>query len=280
MAKEKINLGSIIDFILRPPLPYVVKSTHGQWGIDPRIISFSDPKSYICEQYRKIIANLEFKATEKNLRTFLLTSAARFEGKSISSANLATLFSYYENKKVLLIDCDLRKPSQHRLFNLPRKPGVTNVFLDHTKADQVIHCIKDFPGLCVITSGKEVASPIDLFLSEAFKNFITEMRTRFDYIFIDTPPLLAVTDACILSKIIDGVIIAVSAEVTPEFALKEILALLGNVNANIVGMLLTHTRQTTRYYYNYKYYKYYKDYASDSSEDRDVNLQNQKEFLK
>ncbi|MBI4335104.1 MAG: CpsD/CapB family tyrosine-protein kinase [Candidatus Omnitrophica bacterium] len=266
----KFNINYLLDLIAKPSLPYVVKSRPTQYGIDPRVVSISDPKGYICEQYRKVVTNLEFNAQAKALKVFLVTSAGRFEGKSVSSSNIAALLSTYENKKVLLIDCDLRKPSIHRLFNLPRAPGVGNIFMENIDPAKVMNSIKESPMLNVITAGSNIASPVKLFSSAAFKNFIANLKSQFEYIIVDTPPVIAVTDSCVIANIVDGAIVVVSANVTPEYVVKKTMSLLEDVKANVVGLLLTHTRQEASSYYGryYKYYKYYMDVPDNRQDDK------------
>ena len=274
MAKEKsgFNLGKAIESILNVPMPYVAGVASRGENIDPRVLANSDPRSYICEQYRKLVTVLRFVTSERGVKSIVIASAVRNEGKTVTISNVASLFCNYDDKKVLLIDGDVRKPTLHRVFNMPRKPGLTDILTKKAGFTEVVRKTKGFSGLDIIPAGSETASPVELFSSATFKNLIEERKEEYDYLFIDSAPLTAVTDACVLARVMDGVIVGVRAESTPEPILREALALLEDVKANILGLVMTHARIETRYYTYYRYYRkyhpHYYEYAKKDEEEK------------
>jgi capsular exopolysaccharide synthesis family protein len=210
-----------------------------------------DSRSPISEAYRSIRTNLQFAGAGKELKVVGLTSVLPEEGKSTTVANLAIVMGQDE-KKVLLIDCDLRKPVLHRRFELPNK-GLTNCFAEKIPLHQVIQ--KDiFPNLDVVTSGPIPPNPAELLSSSRMMELLEEVEDDYDYIFLDMPPVLVVTDAAIMGSKVDGVVLVLaSGEVSPEEA-RQAKSLLEKGKANILGAVLNKMPYTHRHSHYYYYY--------------------------
>lgn len=169
------------------------------------------------EVYRQLRTNIEYSSFNKDIQVICVTSSNPAEGKSSVASNLATVaIAKYE--KVLLIDCDLRKPVQHKIFKVSNKLGISNLMKEKSEIDLEIggyfQKFKDNSTdgkLYVLTSGKSVPNPQELLASDRFKELIEKFREMFDYIIIDCPPLNAVADAIPVSSIVDGTLFVVSA---------------------------------------------------------------------
>lgn len=216
-------------------------------------ITSYDSKSPISEAYRSIRTNLQFSGIDHNLKTIVFTSGGPSEGKSTTVANLAIVMGQ-DNKKTLLVDCDLRKPVVHRRFGLPNK-GLTNCLAGKMTMHDVIQK-SEFPNLDVITAGPIPPNPAELLSSSRMMELLDEVKPDYDYIFLDMPPVLVVTDAAIMANKADGVVMVIaSGEESPEEA-KQAKDLLTKGKANILGVILNkipyqHRRGNYYYYYYY-----------------------------
>ncbi|WP_296824957.1 CpsD/CapB family tyrosine-protein kinase [uncultured Megasphaera sp.] len=210
-----------------------------------------DSRSPISEAYRSIRTNLQFSGVGQNLKVVAFTSVLPNEGKSTTVANLAIVMGQ-DNKKVLLIDCDLRKPVQHRRFELPNK-GLTNCFAENISLHQVIQK-NIFPNLDIVTCGPIPPNPAELLGSSRMMDLLEEVDEDYDYIFLDMPPVLVVTDAAIMGSKVDGVVLVLaSGEVSPEEA-RQAKSLLEKGKANILGAVLNKIPYTHRHSHYYYYY--------------------------
>lgn len=199
------------------------------------------PNSLIAEQYRKIRTNIQFSMVDKSIQSFIVTSAGSGAGKSVISANLSSVLAL-KNKKVLLVDADLRRPTIHKIFGLMNDKGLTNLLTE----DQALlddHIFQDHAsGLYILTSGVAPHNPAELLGSNRMKNVIEKMKEMFDVVVFDMPPVLPVTDAQILSTEVDGVIFVIPyGEVSLDDANKAKVSL-EKVNANIIGTIINRTK--------------------------------------
>lgn len=224
----------------------------------------SDPKKHTkksqfdnMEVYRQLRTNIEYSSFNKDIQVICVTSSNPAEGKSSVASNLATVaIAKYE--KVLLIDCDLRKPVQHKIFKVSNKLGISNLMKEKSEIDLEIggyfQKFKDNSTdgkLYVLTSGKSVPNPQELLASDRFKELIEKFREMFDYIIIDCPPLNAVADAIPVSSIVDGTLFVVSAMDTAKQETKNALTMLQRNGANVLGCVLTKVDITSKSYYSY-----------------------------
>ena len=216
------------------------------------IISYNDPKSVISEQYRAIRTNIEYSNVDQNTKTILVTSSDKNEGKTTTVSNLAVSFANL-NKKVLIIDCDLRNPSIHKMFKLNNIYGLTDILAKDRAVDK---CIQEteLENLYVLTAGAIPPNPAEILSSEKMKNLIEDLKNIYDYIFIDTPPIGLVTDAGVLSSFIDGVVLVVKSESVEKKYLEETKKKLDAVDARILGAILNSYKSEQK---DYNYYSYY-----------------------
>lgn len=218
------------------------------------IITDINPKSPISEAYRALRTNIEFSAVDEQLKVIMLTSAGPGEGKSTTAANLAVAYAQAD-KKVLLIDADLRKPTMHHTFLKTNRRGLTNIIAGQGSSKEII-METDINNLDLLTSGPVPPNPSEILGSKRMNAILEELKLIYDVIIIDTPPALAVTDAQIVATKCDGVILVVdSGKVKREAAIK-VKANLEHVKARILGVVLNNLdrKNSDAYYYYYYYY--------------------------
>ena len=217
-----------------------------------KIISIKNPKSPIAEAYRGIRTSIEFSNLDKNLQVITVTSSMQNEGKSTVLANLAVSFANLD-KKVLIMEGDLRNPSVHRMFNISNIKGLTDILLQNKVFADCVHCT-DVKNLHVLTCGAIPPNPSEMLSSKKIRDFIKSLREYYDYVFIDAPPIGIVTDAGIISTYTDGCIFVVGAgEADIEMA-KVSKERLEKVGANILGVVLNKFESSgASGYYNYYY---------------------------
>lgn len=221
--------------------------------MNKNLITLSDNKSIAAEAYRTLRTNIKFSSYDEEMKVITITSARPQEGKSTIASNVAITFAENENK-VLLIDADLRRPTIHKNFKLPNSLGIVNAIMDQEKFDEVIH--KDVvPGLDIITSGVIPPNPSELLGSKKSQRLIEKLRDEYDIIIFDSPPLLAVTDAQVLSSISDGTILVIQYGVTRKDELTQAKELLEKVKGNILGVVLGQVPAEDTKYYQYTYEK-------------------------
>lgn len=217
----------------------------------PNLITLINPKSPISEAYRTLRTNISFAAVDEKLQVIMVTSAGQGEGKSTTSANLAVVQAE-SDKRVLLIDADLRKPTVHRIFHISNRWGLTSLLSGQTTLQDVI-TDTGVTNLHVIPSGIIPPNPSEMLASNKMKQLLEQLREAYDVIIIDTPPSLAVTDAQIMATRSDGVIMVVEAgSVKREMAMKA-KANLEHVQARILGVVLNNIerKESESYYYYY-----------------------------
>lgn len=209
------------------------------------------------EVYRQLRTNIEYSSFNEDVKVVNITSSNPAEGKSSVASNLA-MVSIAKYSKVLLIDCDLRKPVQHKIYKVSNKIGVSNLMKDTNDIDiddeRYFHKFKDNTAdgkLYVLTSGKSVPNPQELLASKKFAELINRFREKFDFIIIDCPPLNAVADAIPVSNITDGTVFVASAKDTDKRDAKNALQMLQRNGAKVLGCVLTKVDKTTRSYYSY-----------------------------
>ena len=225
--------------------------------IEARLITHLDPKSPVSEAYRTLRTNLQFSKIDRSVKTMLVTSSGPKEGKSTTSANLAIAIAQ-SGKKVVLIDGDLRRPVVHSIFGIEKEDGLTNYLMNDINYEKMIKkSIMD--NLSIIPSGILPPNPSELLSSNKMEELIERLKQNFDSVIFDTPPIIAVTDAAILSTKVDGTILVVSAGQTNYDAVVRAKSLLDNVNAHILGALLNGVEVGGMYgtYYYYYYHNYY-----------------------
>lgn len=211
-----------------------------------QLVALRDPRSPAAEAYRALRTNIQFSSLDKPLRTVLTTSTSPDEGKSTTVANLAITIAQSE-QRVILVDCDLRRPTLHTLFGLSNEEGLTSLMLQ--EGGRVPVQKTEVPGLVVLTSGPLPPRPADILGSKRMEAVIAQLREHADIVLFDTPPVNAVTDAAVLATKVDGVLLVFRAGATKRDRAREARRLLDKVNANIVGVVLTDVKQEDGYSY-------------------------------
>lgn len=218
------------------------------------LITLGHIKSPSSEAYRMLRTNIQFVSVDSGIKKILITSACPEEGKSFTVANLAVCMAQ-SGKSVLVVDADLRKPTQHKFFGVENGEGLsvalTEVQAQNPDFKSYIR-ETDVPGVRVITAGPIPPNPAELLGSKIMKYFIEVISEQFDVVIFDTPPIIAVTDAAILAQVVDGVILVLaSGKVYKEHA-KRAKELLDQVGAKILGAVLNKVEmKASEYYYNY-----------------------------
>ena len=224
------------------------------------------PRSPITEAYRRLRTNVRFSSLDSPLHTLLVTSPSVTEGKSVTVANLATAMAQ-AGLNVAVVDGDLRRPRQHRLFALEQSEGLTESLLKG-RVDGNLRFSEEIEGLGVLTSGEIPPNPADLVGSQRMQALLEELKGRVDIVIIDSPPLLPVTDAAILAQNVDGVLLVVEAGRTRRGAASQAVESLRQVNANLLGAVLNAVPLRKGGHYYYYYYYYHQGYYGDGKEKR------------
>lgn len=214
------------------------------------LITISNPRSPISEAFRTLRTNLEFSSLDKPLRSMVVTSAAPEEGKSTTLANLAVAIAQ-AGKRVILVDCDLRRPSLHQLFNARATPGFTDMMRDDALMSKPPLQDTAVQNLWLLTSGTIPPNPAELVASRRMGEVIAALQKQADMVLFDAPPVVAVTDAAVLSSKVDGVLLVISAGKTKRDHAKKAKALLDKVNAHLIGTVLTNVKGETALYQYY-----------------------------
>ena len=206
------------------------------------------PKSIDAQAYRSLRSNIEYSSFDDEYRAIVVTSSVPGEGKSTTSGNLALSLAQSGNK-VLLVDCDMRKPSIHKKFKISNMSGTAELLLRKESFEDVANCYNE--NLTIITAGKIPPNPSEMLSSRAMTAFIKEMKKEFKYIILDTPPLQAVTDAQVLSTKADGVLLVVRAGSTKRDAVLNSVDLIKKVKGKVIGMVLNGVENKKNSYYYY-----------------------------
>jgi len=217
----------------------------------------AEPRSPIAEAFRTIRTNLLFTFLGEEKKIILITSSGPMEGKTFITANLAVALAQL-NKKVLVVEADLRKPSLRRIFANEKTPGLSNILLSSPIDLNNLPVKKTLiENLDLIPAGDSPPNPVDLLGSERMDRFLSLIREKYDFVLVDTPPASSMSDALVLAQKVDGVIfVARSGEVERDI-LKEVLERFAKLETKLLGIILNDVRpQESRYYYKYSYYYY------------------------
>jgi non-specific protein-tyrosine kinase len=233
-----------------------------------RLVAMHVPRSPISEAFRVIRTNLSFAAIDEGLQTLVVTSSSPGEGKSTISSNLAIVMAQ-TGLKIIIVDSDLRRPTQHKIFKLPNNQGLTTALLDvNTPLEEQIQNTP-VPGLRILTSGPIPPNPAELLNSQRMGTIRESLSELADVVIFDTPPALTVADSIILAPRVSGCLIVVDAGQTRQQALKQTLERLQNSNAHVLGIIINQLKVSRSGYYYYDYSRYYNyEYASDDKPKR------------
>ncbi|NOX97900.1 MAG: CpsD/CapB family tyrosine-protein kinase [Nitrospirae bacterium] len=224
-----------------PPraLPTVPLSPPSITGLDPHLVTYFEPHSPASEQYRLIRTNIQSLNAKNSPHTLVISSSTYGEGKTITAINLAIIMAQDINKPILLIDGDIWKPQVYQYLNLTPKAGLADFLTDNISLESILLPTK-INNLTVLPGSKAVSNPSSLLESAKMKHLLTEIKSRFEYIIIDTAPVLAVTDAGIIARETDGVLLVIKANATKREVIQRAQSVLAETKAEILGYVLTH----------------------------------------
>jgi capsular exopolysaccharide synthesis family protein len=216
-----------------------------------QLIVHEDAKSPIAEAYRTLRTNIQFSKGEGELRTIMFTSAGPGEGKSTTVANTAVALAQ-SGKRVILVDCDLRKPVQHKIFK-KRNKGITNALVEDIAIGELIQ-ETEIDNLSLVSSGPIPPNPSELLSTKKFQEILNELQRQSDFVIIDAPPVIAVTDACVLASKVDGINLVIGVgSVRPEMAQKA-KELILKAKGHLLGVILNRVEIEEEHAYYYYYY--------------------------
>jgi len=235
-----------------------------------KLVVARDPRSPISEGFRALRTNIQFSSIDKPVRVLLVTSASPGEGKTTIAANLAVALAQ-SGQRVALIDADLRRPSVHRILGISNSVGLTNALLQTGGLDGTL-LSTEFENLQSMVSGPLPPNPAELLGSERIGKVLEELRHKVDWVILDTPPCLVVTDAAVLARRADGVLVVSRVGSTRRQALKEALQLLEQVGVKVVGVVMNQVSARRNSYYDYgsknRYYYYYSSKTGEKEKRR------------
>ena len=232
--------------------------------MDATLVTLNQSKSTVNEAYRTLQSNVSFSSVDQTLKTLTVTSPGVSEGKSTTSANLAITYSQ-TGQKVLLVDCDLRCPRIHHLFQLGNQKGLTNLLCLKQELEEVKQRVQD--NLDVLTTGPLPPNPVELLNSQGMKQFIEATREKYDIIIFDTPPVGILTDAALIASQTDGALLVVASGKSEIDLLKQAKEQLNHAKANLIGAVMTMVPMQSK-----NYYRYYEHYGLDTKPKRRFRL--------
>ena len=255
--KDVEEAKSAVGLPLLAVIPFIpIRAENGEVKKHLSLITRLEPKSQVAEAFRSLRTSLHFSAINRNKKIILITSTFPGEGKSIITANLANTMAQ-TGVRVLVVDCDLRRSSLHDKFGVSKVPGLTEALTGDTTFREVVHAAV-IPGVDLISAGTTPPNPAELLGSEAMSQFLIAHREEYDHIFIDAPPVLAVTDAPVLTTLSDIVLVVMEAGRVPVKAAHHMREMLANVEAPVAGFVMNDKtgRGETYGYYGSRYYRY------------------------
>jgi polysaccharide biosynthesis transport protein len=252
-----------------PVLSGIAKTGKGE-----TLVTITTPRAPVSEAYRILRTGIQYSSVDKPSRVILLASATPDEGKSTTAANLAVVIAQ-AGSRVLLIDADLRRPTLHTFFDVPNRRGLTSLLIesDMEHADESVEVLTRsmvhetaVADLHLLSSGPVPPNPSELLGSAKMKALLTALVHQYDFLILDSPPVLTVTDAAILSTQVDGTLLVVRANKTRRNLMKQATAKLQEVNANLLGSVLNAIPAGSEGYRSYYYYQddsYYRDSSTE-----------------
>lgn len=242
-------------------IPAIRAERGGRRGADAtsgRLITHVDPRSPVAEAYRSMRTNLAFARAQQSPQAIVVASPGPSDGKSTTAANLAITFAQ-QGQRTLLIDADLRRAVLDRAFSVPRSPGLTEAIIGEATFEAVVHPT-EVPNLSLIASGQFPPNPAELLGSPRMQEILHEAKARYDIVLLDSPPLLAVTDAAVLATMVDGVVLVIRTERTKRDAVRRALGHVRSVRGRLLGAVLNDVDMRSGAYYGsygHYYYSYY-----------------------
>ncbi len=221
------------------------------------VVSIENPTSAPSEAYRSLRTSVQFLGLDAPLHCLQVTSASQGEGKTTTTTNLALMMARGGERPVVVVDCDLRRPRLHDFFDLSNEVGFTSVILGEVPVSAALQRFDDEPGLSVLVSGPIPSDPSELLASRRAAEVLTSLRADGALVLLDTPPVLPVTDALVVSQWVDATILVISAGQTTRREVHRAIELLTQVDAPLVGTVLNKAPTGAGYGYGYGYGSYY-----------------------
>lgn len=233
----------------------ISKNKHSKQFYSNKLLSNFQDIPHFYEAYRTLQLNFAFASTDNKIKSVILTSAGAGEGKTLTAVNMAQMFGK-NGTKTILVDCDLRRPMIHKILDLKQEPGLTNLLINRAADLEVgIQRINN-DDLSIITSGTLPPNPSEMLTSHSMNELIEKLKTQFELVILDAPPVIAVNDAMILGKQVDGICFVVRSEKAKREAVQRAKNILQGQNIKIFGVILNDVNLKSQYGY-YKDYYYY-----------------------
>ena len=266
--KSPEEIKRLTDLPMLVGVPTIVGETYPE-----KLVTINQPRSPISEAYRSLRTAVQFSTIDRTgCAALMVTSPSPTEGKSLTTANLAIVIAQ-AGYRVLVLDADLRRPVMHKIFGLDNSSGLTE-FLCHVKSNDLEESIDAWSengfhdtlveGLKVMTCGSIPPNPSELLGSNTYLRLVDSLKKRFDYIVLDSPPVLIVTDSVVLSTRVDTTILVIDADKTQKNQLRQTVDRLREVNANILGIVVNRLNSKMSGYHDYYHYHYYHKSANGS----------------
>ena len=234
-----------------PPEPPPITSVPAR--LAEQLVAALAPASLAAEQYRSLRTRIKRAENGRSVRSIVITSPAKGDGKSLTAANLALTMAQEFQQRVVLVDADLRRPAVHRLFGVSDGPGLADVLMGVAELDQALVTVPDHH-LTILPAGVPPGHPAELLGSAAMRRTLDTLRTRYDRILIDMPPVAPLADLHVVAPMVDGILMIVRAGVTPKPAIEQ--ALSGLDVSKVLGLVLNDSGDHGPDKYKYEGYGY------------------------
>jgi capsular exopolysaccharide synthesis family protein len=274
-ASQKSALQSGSEESLDPPLPDTLGSPEDVPVIGLDIGNGYSRNGYavgsdrnLLEKFRVLRSNVQFTLVNRSHSTLLVTSSVPQEGKSYTTSNLASVMAL-DGRRVILVDADLHRPTQHQVFDLPLQPGLTNVLAGQAQLEDCLH-ETGVNGLRILTGGAIPPNPVELLNSSVMEGLLETLKSQCDILIFDSPPLLATADAQVMSSKVDGVLYVMQLGRVSKSGVARSFELLAQARANVIGIVLNKIDDQTRQ--NSYYGGYYGEYYGRSGQNRDDDI--------
>jgi capsular exopolysaccharide synthesis family protein len=254
---RRITTPDEIESHLGLPAIGLIPALGKHWRRGEPLISTGVPPNF-GEAFRALRTNVLFSAAEKGCRVVVVTSSGPREGKTVVASNLAIGFAH-AGQRALLIDGDLRLSRVHQVFGEEQEPGLSNVLVGLAKASDAVRRT-NVPGLCILTAGRVPPNAAELLGSQRFKDLLASIRGQFDWVVVDSPPVMAVTDPNILANLADSVLFVIAAEMTSHKIARRAVEQLQRSRAVFAGVVLNRVEIERHGYYYSQYYR--REYAN------------------
>lgn len=255
------DIKNHLDIPFLGAIPTIEKDKHSDNHFQPDLVMMQMPKSIASEAYRGIRTNILFSLLKDEQKVILVSSAGPGEGKTVTVINLAITMAHAGNK-VIILDCDMRRPTVHKRFGFSQHRGISDILVSRAKIRDAL-MKTEIPNLHILPSGTIPPNPSEILSSPGMTQLMSALRGHYQYILIDSPPLMAATDAAVLVQFSDGVILVIRAGEMQKGVIQNGLNILRSVNANALGAVLNDVDMDEKSYYYYPYY-----YAYDDMKDR------------